>query len=74
VPTGTSAVPYEFVVEATGVPAPSFSLTVAPAGMTIHPDTGLIAWTPAAAGNYGVTVRVSNLVGSSTKSFSIVVN
>ncbi len=74
VTTATSAVPYVDVVEATGVPIPSFSLTAAPAGMTIHPDTGRIEWTPGAAGNYGVTVRVSTLVGCSTKSFTIVVN
>jgi Domain of unknown function (DUF4185) len=34
VTTASSAVPYVYVVEATGVPAPSFSLTAAPAGMT----------------------------------------
>jgi len=72
--TASSAVLYVDVVEATGVPAPSFSLTVAPAGMTIHPDTGRIEWTPPSAGNYDVTVQVSNLVGSSTQSFTIVAN
>jgi len=74
VTTASSAVPYIHVVEATGVPAPSFSLTAAPAGMTIHPDTGRIEWIPPSAGNYAVTVQVSNLVGSSTQSFTIVVN
>jgi hypothetical protein len=74
VTTASSAVPYLYVVEATGVPAPSFSLTAAPAGMTIHPDTGRIEWTPPSAGNYDVTVQVSNLVGSNTQSFAIGVN
>jgi uncharacterized repeat protein (TIGR01451 family) len=74
-PTAASiAVPYAYVVEATGVPAPGFSLTAAPAGMTIHPDTGRIDWLPQSAGSYGVTVRVTNIVGSSTQSFTIVVN
>jgi hypothetical protein len=68
------AVRYEYVVETTGVPAPTFSLTAAPAGMTIHPDTGRIEWVPSSAGNYDVTVRVSNPVGSSTQSFTIAVN
>jgi len=74
VTTASIAVPYVYVVEATGVPAPSFSLTAAPAGMTIHPDTGRIDWTPPSAGNYDVTVQVSNVVGSSTQNFTIVVN
>ncbi|HFD80513.1 MAG TPA: hypothetical protein ENK05_09015, partial [Gammaproteobacteria bacterium] len=72
--SGTSGVPYVYVVEATGVPMPDFSLTVAPAGMTIHPDTGRIDWTPPAAGSYDVTVQVLNPAGSSTQSFTIVVN
>jgi hypothetical protein len=39
----------------------TFSLTEAPAGMTIHPTTGAIAWTPTESqgpGQHGVTVRV----------------
>ena len=74
VTTASSGVPYVYVVEATGVPAPSFSLTGAPSGMTIHPDTGRIAWLPPSAGNYGVTVQVSNSEGSSVQGFTISVN
>ena len=74
VTTGSSAVAYLYVVNATGVPVPSFSLTAAPAGMTIHPDTGRIDWIPPSAGSYDVTVQVSNIVGSGTQSFTIVVN
>ncbi len=74
VTTGSSAVAYVYVVNATGVPVPSFSLTAAPAGMTIHPDTGRIDWIPPSAGSYDVSVQVSNIVGSGTQSFTIVVN
>jgi len=70
----TSGGAYAYVVEATGMPAPGFSLTTAPSGMTIHPDTGRITWTAGSAGNYDVTVRVSNNQGSDTQSFTIVVN
>ena len=41
----------------------TFSLTEAPAGMTIDPATGEVAWTPTEAqgpGNYSVTVQVSD--------------
>lgn len=74
VTTTSRNVAYVYVAEATGVPAPSFSLTVAPAGMTIHPDTGRLEWTPTSAGSYGVTVKVANTSGSSTQSFTLVVN
>ncbi len=74
VTTATSGAPYVYVVEATGVPAPSFSLTTAPAGMTVHPDTGRIDWTPPSAGNYNVTLEVTNAMGSATQSFTLAVN
>jgi len=73
VTTASKNAAYVYVVEATGVPAPVFSLTVAPAGMTIHPDTGRLEWTPTVTGSYGVTVKVANLVGSSTQTFTVVV-
>jgi hypothetical protein len=72
--TAMSTVPYVYAVEATGVPAPHFSLTVALAEMTIHPDTGRIEWIPPSVGDYDVTVQVSNPVGSSEQSFTIVAN
>ncbi|MBU1190486.1 MAG: cadherin-like domain-containing protein [Gammaproteobacteria bacterium] len=64
---------YVYVAKATGLPAPVFSLTAAPAGMTVHPDTGRLEWTPAQSGSYGVTVKVANSLGSSTQSFTLVV-
>lgn len=46
-PTGTQGAPYACTVAATGTGGtPSFSLDVAPAGMTIDAATGEIAWTP----------------------------
>ena len=44
----------------------------APAGMTIEPTSGLVTWTPAAAGVFPVEVVVMNAMGySDTQSFSI---
>ncbi len=74
VTTASRNTAYVYVAEATGMPAPSFSLTVAPAGMTVHSDTGRLEWTPASAGSYGVTVKVSNSQGSSKQTFTLVVN
>jgi hypothetical protein len=54
----------------------SYSLTQAPAGMTINAGTGQIAWTPTAAqtGSQAVTARVADPGGlAATQSFSIAV-
>lgn len=66
---------YTYDVNATGNPAPAYSLTgTPPGGMTIDATTGLIRWTPALPGSYPVTVRASNGVGSAAQqSFTIVV-
>jgi hypothetical protein len=66
--------PYTATVTATGLPTPTFSLTTFPAGMTINSTSGVITWTPAAAGNFNVTVQAENGVGvPATQSFSITV-
>ena len=55
----------------------TYSLTTAPAGMSIDTDTGLIQWTPAPAqaGNPSVTVKVQDQGGlSATQSFTIAVS
>ncbi|MBK8049791.1 MAG: putative Ig domain-containing protein [Anaerolineales bacterium] len=60
---GTSAVvgrSYSYDVAAFGAPAPTFALVAKPAGMTINGTTGLIQWTPSAAGRAGVTVEAAN--------------
>lgn len=63
--------PYAYDVEASGRPDPFYELTNAPVGMTIDSATGLINWTPAAAGAHDVTVQVSNTYDSDTQSFTI---
>ncbi len=81
-PAITSAAPtsvilgsiYTYDVDATGDPAPTFSLVTSPLGMTIDSATGLIEWTPSATGSYNVTVNAVNSAGSDTQSFTINVN
>lgn len=62
---------YSYDVNASGVPVPSYSLTVAPAGMTIDPASGLINWTPTTPGDYDVTVKASNSEGDDYQIFTI---
>lgn len=76
----TSAVvgiPYQYSVSATDADGDmlAFSLPLAPAGMNIDADTGLIAWLPDAAqvGDRPVTVRVSDGRGFVEQSFAVTV-
>ena len=58
----------------TGDEGLSFSLSDAPAGMTIVPGTGRIAWTPASVDegkDYEIVVRVADGVRSSLTSFTV---
>jgi lysophospholipase L1-like esterase len=55
----------------------TYSLTQSPAGMTISPTTGQIAWTPTSAqtGSQAVTARVADPGGlAATQSFSVTVS
>jgi len=52
----------------------TYSLNVSPTGMTINSTTGVISWTPAAAGSFDVTVEVSDDSKSATQSFTITVD
>ena len=64
---------YSYDANAYGIPAPTYSLVAAPAGMTINAATGLISWQPVEGqqGQQVVTVRAANFVGSSDQSFTI---
>ena len=73
-PNGWCGVAYSDAVRATGAPAPTISLMTNPAGMTIHPNSGRIEWTPPSAGNFNVAEKVSSTQGRDTHSFKLVVN
>ena len=52
----------------------SYALTVAPSGMTVNANTGLVQWlsTRAHVGTHAVTVRVSDVAGNAaTQSFTV---
>ena len=72
VTSGIAGAPYRYDVNATGNPAPTYSLSVAPSGMTINSSTGLISWTPPGPGSFGVTVVAANGVPpNATQSYTI---
>ncbi|MFH1843322.1 MAG: LamG-like jellyroll fold domain-containing protein [bacterium] len=64
---------YSYDVDAAGFPAPIFSLTTAPAGMTINASSGVISWTPTGTGDEAVTVMAANGEGTDSQSFTIAV-
>jgi hypothetical protein len=58
--TGSTGEPYSYDVDAVSVPAVTYSLGEHPAGMTIDSSSGIISWSPNAAGYFNVTVVASN--------------
>jgi hypothetical protein len=65
---------YTYLVTATGGNATiTYSLTTAPAGMTINNATGVISWTPAQSqvGSFSVIARATDGSTSATQSFTI---
>ncbi len=79
VTVGSEGVAYSYTASATdpeGQPL-SYSLTTAPAGMSINATTGAISWTPPEAladFNANVTVQVSDGGVTATQSFTITVS
>ena len=60
--TGTVSVAFSKTATATDPDSNNlaYSLVNAPTGMTINSSSGLIGWTPSAAGTFSVTVRVTD--------------
>ena len=76
VTTAKEGAAYTYDVEATDPNGDTltYSLTTSPTGMTINSNTGVISWTPTAAGSFDVTVEVSDDSKSDTQSFTITVD
>jgi putative Ig domain-containing protein/fibronectin type III domain protein len=73
VTTGSLESPYSYNVHVIGNPAATYSLLVAPMGMTIDAENGLISWQPVVGlhGEQAVTVRAENQAGFTDQSFVI---
>jgi Calcineurin-like phosphoesterase len=63
---------YSYQSQFTGTPPITWSLSAAPAGMTVS-QTGLVTWTPNAVGSFPVTLRASNAIGATSQSWTIAV-
>jgi hypothetical protein len=72
-PPATVGVPYALTLQGSGDPPLLWSLTAAPAGMTVDLQTGALSWTPAAADVPAVQlqVRLVNDAGQATTTLSI---
>ncbi len=64
---------YFYDVNATGSPAPAYTLLAAPQDMRIDSKTGIITWTPAAAGTFTVSVQAANGLGAAEQRFTITI-
>lgn len=62
---------YIYQVEALGVPAPTFNLTGAPAGISINTFSGKISGIPATAGDYSITITANSTSGSDIQTFTL---
>jgi hypothetical protein len=63
-----------FTVTATGYPAPTFSQTSAPSGVTLNATTGVLSGTATTSGMFPITITATNGVGSdATQSFTLTV-
>lgn len=72
--SATVGVAYSYDVNASGYPAPTYTLSTSPAGMSIDSGSGVISWSPDSTGTFDVTVVASNGVSpADSQSFSIVV-
>ncbi len=75
VTTAVAGNPYSYTIASSGYPAAAYSLTAPPAGMTINSTTGLIQWTPSAAGNYSITVNASNgVIPDASQTYTLAVS
>jgi len=67
-------VEFYYDVNASGDPAPLYSLVTSPPGMVIDQNSGEISWTPASAGSVAVEVEARNGLGTSSQPFTIEVH
>ncbi|GAB3924885.1 putative Ig domain-containing protein [Mucilaginibacter myungsuensis] len=65
--------PFLYLIPATGAKPLKYKVDGLPDGLKLNPATGVITGSVPAAGTYPVTFTVSNLRGSKTKAFNIVI-
>jgi hypothetical protein len=70
----TAGVPYQYDAQASGVPAPTYALVEGPEGLTVHPDTGRVAWPVPVRGTHTVRVLAANSLGNVQQAYALEVN
>lgn len=67
--------PYSYAVQATGSPAPAFSVSSGslPPGLQLDPATGVISGTPTAPGSYVFTISAGNTAGTATQDVTVAI-
>lgn len=69
VATAQVAVEFRYRPDVLANPDSRFTLLSAPPGMSVHPDTGEIRWTPGAPGPFQVDLQAENSAGSQVQGF-----
>ncbi len=72
--TATVGVPYTYAIASAGMTPLVYMLVQGPAGMTVGPETGVVDWTPSEEGTFSVEVAVTNVAGSDSQSFDLMVS
>jgi hypothetical protein len=70
-PAATAGTPYSTTVAATGGGLTYTAAGALPAGLSLHPSTGMISGTPTALGTSAFSVSVANALGSASTGFTI---
>ncbi len=74
VTTGALWNSYYYDVNASGNPAPVYTLLDAPAGMRIDQTSGQITWTSGLTGSFTVTVQAANIAGSDIQQYTLTIS
>ncbi len=73
-PAATVGVNYNTTITAAGVPAPTFTATGLPDGLSIDTNTGVISGTPTTADSYSISVTATNTAGDDTATYTLPVD
>jgi hypothetical protein len=71
--TATVGVPFNYTLTVEGMTPIAFAVVRGPDGMSIHPTSGVVSWTPSQEGTESIELSASNLAGSDTQAFDVVV-
>ncbi|UCH29165.1 MAG: putative Ig domain-containing protein, partial [Myxococcales bacterium] len=69
--SATVGVPFNYTVVVEGMTPIGFEVVTGPAGLKIHPMSGVVTWTPSEVGTESIEIRATNLAGSETQSFGV---